>query len=371
MTRASFVHALGLALAASVGGQGLASTYPAPGFPRATRADLDACRAVAALSTVAHNRPHDPFFTDWTLKSANGSFLTKAKVALPRGPQAEAVLDEFGTSHRSDPALKIQGRTVVFDQQIGHKPDEGEPWGLTSRWFLRRGRLYMVHFDGWGPGYPIYVGALTRGLDERPICRLATRVSLVVAAAHQSGPSAAGLCRAVQAKRVAFVRVHKLATPVRAADRDYLAGTMYRTGEVRVDAGGAGRAQTLFQYEGTSTAAGGCDLRYSDLASANDRSPLHAALMKAQDLYLKDNAYPRRTCEDASPRWFVHQGRSYLMSASKGAFDRNPRDDRGEFLTVDTVAGGRARRMCVGDYTRRSVMLTDTWDGADWRRAHR
>ena len=89
-------------------------------------------------------------------------------------------------------------------------------------------------------------------------------------------------------------------------------------------------------------------------------------LMAVQGLDLAD-VYPRRTCVDARPHWFVHDGVTFLETRSRAA--AAPQTERDEYHWVDVIEGGVSRRVCAALYRHRPPRVIGVWDGQGWAAA--
>ena len=321
---------------------------PDPTYPNTSTQDQQVCRFVAeAVERIALARPRSSLFLD------KASWLDGG-LAVGLGT------DDQGTMHSSSPLVAAKGQTRTLDAQF-QKPDESEPWAITTKWFFYQGRPYILRYPDWSDVYPEYVGSLTDDLSERPLCRLDVKVQVRLAPIRSTD---ADICRVIWDGGGETVKPATFGKMPQVYGRDPPGGSTRIHGSILVDAMNDGHPIRMYLYGSDSGAGAGCELSYYDTAPNDTSSAAHKAWNNAEGLNVTD-AFARRTCLDDEPVWKRIHGRTYLLSQSKGA--RDPRMDRQEFLTVDTVEHGASRQVCRGDFSRRTVTITDVWRSKSWK----
>jgi hypothetical protein len=161
------------------------------------------------------------------------------------------------------------------------------------------------------------------------------------------------VCDHVKAGKVAYLPARKLDEPKNipvprgGAIRGIVA-------DIKVDFRNVGKPQRLQLIETSATSEHGCgeDLTFRLVPTADNRDD--AKLLEA----LQDRSPPQRRtgyqtdglCHDGAVRWFRLHGKTYLETQSRSVLA--PENEDEEYWFVSTVLGGRARRVCAGDYLR-------------------
>ena len=310
-------------------------------------ADLEACAFLASLEPAR--------IDDFVVKSVEFDVDGDGK------PEQLTIADE-GTMHVDVAQIAINGASPI-DIEVADDVglvDDDWGWVLAERLLIHSGRAYLLHFQGWETGYLRFAGRIGPDFTERPLCKFEPVTDVLMAPAPGSGPEDKAVCDAVSTGSVSYKPLARYAHPRPVPGRDILAGHTRIAGEARVDAENIGDEGILYLYEADSSAGAGCDLRYFDTAPDDAGSLLHQRLVALQGLDLAD-VYPRRTCVDARPRWFVHDGVTFLETRSRSA--AAPKAERDEYHWVDAIEGGVSRRVCAALYLHRPPRVIGVWDG--------
>jgi hypothetical protein len=248
------------------------------------------------------------------------------------------------------------GRTSELDDDSIELIDEDWRWSEGARWLLEGGRAYVLHYSGTEPTYLRYLGRVD-GLKESPMCRFSPRAQVTLKALR---PADQRICDEVASGRMRYLQ--PTLTPRRdpaPAPTDWNFTASVR-GRVRVDFENAGAPTDLYLMEAGSTAGSGCTLQYFDTTRADQPSPARAQIMAMQRMEVtEEEAYPRRTCRDAQPRWFSFQGKQYLETKAERA--SSPRHERDEYHWVDILDDGKPRQVCEARYQHQPPRLVGAW----------
>ena len=313
-------------------------------------ADVEVCAFLASMEPAR--------IDDLVVKSAEFDVDGDGK------PEQITIADE-GTMHVDVAEIAI-GDAEPVDIELADDVDPVDDdwgWAIAERVLIHSGRAYLLHFQGWETGYLRFAGRIGADFAERPLCKFEPVTDVSMVRAPGSRPEDEGVCAAVNAGSVSYKPLTRYAHPRPVPGRDVLAGRTRIAGEARVDAANIGDEGILYLYEADSSAGAGCDLRYFDTAPDDTGSLLHQRLMALQGLDLTD-VYPRRTCVDARPRWFVHDGVTFLETRSRAA--AAPEAERDEYDWVDVIEGGASRRACAAIYVHRPPRPVGVWDGQGW-----
>lgn len=256
--------------------------------------------------------------------------------------------------------VRANGTEVALTLPHGTSPEDDWNWSWGKKWLIHDGRGYALRFSGRGTGYLRSVSRVDQDFTERPICKFSPRTDTRLRSKIVDDTE---LCRAVQAGQVAPLDIAP-DSPRAIHNRKVPGGNTYSTGHVNVDYLNDGRTESLLLVNAASGAGSGCDLSYYDTVPTKFETPDHVVLMKMQSLDLSD-VWPRRTCHDDTPRWFVFDGQSYLETKSQMA--ANPGAEAMEYHWVDTIENGVARRICEGEYVHRQPKLIGVWTGTGWQ----
>jgi hypothetical protein len=298
-------------------------------------------------------------FLAQTPPSETGGYLVKASVFDLDGdgtPERLGVEDE-GTMHIDRYRVaKPDGSAVTIREATVE--DDDWAWSMSERWLIHAGRAYVLRFAGWDSGYLRFVSRIGADLAERPLCMFEPQTDVELTP-RTTGD--ADLCRAVAEQRVTYETAPRLAEPKEAPGHDIIAGKATVTASLRIDFANDGRPADAYLYEADSSAGQGCSLKYYDTAPRDTASLHHALLAAMQELDFADTAYPRRTCDDAEPRWFTFKGLRYLDTQSTES--AAPTSERGEYHFVDRIEHGKPRRACAATYSHKPPKLAGIWDG--------
>jgi len=252
--------------------------------------------------------------------------------------------------------IKPDGSDVTISELAVEDDDWG--WNMSQLWLIHSGRAYVLRFAGYGTGYLRFVSRVGADLVEHPLCKFQPQTEIGL---DRATPADADVCKAVAEHRVTYETVDRLPEPRAAPGHDIVAGTSLVTGKLTVDFANDRRPAHVYLYEVGSSAGAGCALKYFDSAPKDLVSRGHQLLTAMQGLDLGD-AYSRRTCADAEPRWFTFDHRHYLETESTAA--DAPTAERDEYRTIDVIEHGKPRRACEASYAHAPPKLTGIWDGA-------
>ena len=243
---------------------------------------------------------------------------------------------------------------------MSEPPVEDDDWGwnMSQRWLIHSGRAYVLRFAGYGTGYLRFVSRIGADLVEHPLCKFEPQTEIAL---DRGTPADDDVCKAVAEHRVKYETVDRFSEPREAPGHDIVAGKAMVTGKLTIDFANDRRPAVAYLYEVGSSAGAGCTLKYFDAAPKDAASRGHELLAAMQGLDLSD-AYSRRTCADAEPRWFTFDRRHYLETKSTAA--DGPKSERDEYRYVDVIEHGKPRRACEASYAHKPPKLSGIWDGA-------
>jgi hypothetical protein len=248
--------------------------------------------------------------------------------------------------------------TIAISEPVVEDDDWG--WNMSQRWLIYSGRAYILRFAGYDTGYLRFVSRVGPDPVERPLCKFEPQTEIGLDPAK---PADNDVCKAVTGHQVKYEAVERFPEPREAPGHDLIAGTASITGKLSIDFANGGKPTDAFLYEVDSSAGAGCSLKYFDTAAEDLTSPHHQLLTALQGLDLSD-AYSRRTCADAEPRWFTFNGNHYLETESTAA--ETPTSERDEYRFVDVIDNGKPRHACEANYQHQPPKRAGVWDGANW-----
>ncbi len=261
---------------------------------------------------------------------------------------AVTVVMREGTMRGEDlqfrPRIPFTDSPVAEVRPEGFQPGDYLPFG--ARWLPWRGKVYTLYFDAEDLRVPSYLGYIDATNAEHLVCDFASSDKETF---RLVGRDAGALCRAVADGQVDYASVVEM----QEADPDLPSGRwMTRVaGRVTVDFANRGTPAPLALLALESGAGRGCTFGYFDaivdgkIASTGDA---HAALMRLQDVELRTDSgqvYTSSRCDGSAPRWFVHDGATYLDIVG------GP-DVRGTepFHEVRVLRGTQAETRCKGTF---------------------
>ena len=331
MRGSAFVAAVILALAAGVA-LGAGVKRPAVRLPTPAEA-----RAVCGM-VAARGAAIAPALVREGVLDANNDGVRDAVTVVARE----------GTMRGED--LQFRRRVAFEDSAVaevvpeGFQPGDYLPFG--ARWLPWRGKVYTLYFDAEDLRVPSFLGYIDATNSEHLVCDFASSDKETFRPVDRN---AGALCRAAADGQVSYASVAEMQVD----DPDLPSGRwMTRVaGRVAVDFANRGTPVALALLALESGAGRGCTFGYFDavvdgkIAATGEA---HAALMRLQDVELRNDGgqvYTSSRCDGSTPRWFVHDGATYLDVAGGS-------DVRGAepFHEVRVMRGTQVGTVCKGTF---------------------
>ena len=295
-------------------------------------------RAVCNMTAARGPAIERALVRDGVLDANNDGAADRVTVAIREGTMRGEDLQ-----FRPRGAAKDTGPVDV--SPAGFQPGDYLPFG--ARWLRYRGRVYTLYFDAESLRYPSYLGYIDAANREHLVCDFESNDK---EALHPvGGHDADALCRALADGQVSYASVAEMqdADPDIPSDR----WVTRVAGRIAVDFANRGTPAQLALLAYESGAGRGCSFSYFDVvadAMIVSSGEAHAALMKLQDAELTTNGsevYTSGRCDGGTPRWFVHDGVTYLDLVG------GP-DVRGSepFHEVRLVRGTQVETRCKGTF---------------------
>jgi len=296
-------HVLLLAavLALPVGDATGASRKRAPARPPSAAEARAVCNMIAARGPAIARR----LVRDGVLDANNDGLPDAVTVAMRDGTMR-------GEDLQFRPRKAAKDSAPVDVMAEGFQPGDYLPFG--ARWLSWRRRVYTLYFDAESLRYPSYLGYIDATNTEHLVCDFAASDKETLRSTR--GRDAAALCRAVAQQEASFASVVEMGDgdPDLPTDR-----WMTRVaGRITVDFANRGAPAPLALLAYESGAGRGCNFSYFD-AIADGKIPsssdAHAILVQLQDVALTNDGpqvYTAGRCNGGTPRWFAHDGLTYL-----------------------------------------------------------
>ena len=320
-------------------------------------ASLAAPPALAAAAPDAHDLAVCAFLAGLESRETAGYLVKAAIFDLDGDGSPERLgIEDQGTMHIDHYLVaRPGGDDVTISEPAVEDDDWG--WNVSERWLIHSGRAYVLRFAGYDTGYLRFVSRIGADLVEHPLCKFQPQTDIALDRGLRPTTRSA---RRSPRTASEYAAVERFAEPREAPGHDIVAGRAMVTGKLTIDFANDRRPAEAYLYEVESSAGAGCTLKYYDSAPKDLRSPRHLLLAAMQGLDL-DDAYSRRTCADAEPRWFTFANKRYLETQSTAA--DAPASERDEYHFVDVIEHGKPRHACAASYAHKPPKLAGVWDG--------